>query len=278
MLPLRDNIPSRSVPFVNYALIGACTLVFLVQQMEEPGKQTIVERFGMIPLRIVKPDEPVMIPEPKVVRVRDQFGREFQKVELVPRPAAPPVIAPWLTLFTCMFLHGSWMHIIGNMWFLYIFGDNVEDRFGHLGYLLFYLGCGLAAGLAHLLTNALSPIPTVGASGAIAGVMGGYLLSYPRAKVLTLIPFIYLQIVVLPAPIFLGIWFLMQLMQGTFSIGATQAAGVAWWAHIGGFAAGAAVVWLLGFAHLLRPRVEATLPNTDRVTQYRYRSPRQPWE
>src|SRR5690606_5683097 len=127
---------------------------------------------------------------------------------------------------------GGWLHLLGNMWFLYIFGDNVEDRLGHVGYLLFYLGAGVIASGVHLVTNSSSMIPTVGASGAIAGVMGGYFVLYPHSRVLTLVPiFIFIHIMVIPAPVFLGIWFLLQFFQGTFSLGAVQAGGVAWWAH-----------------------------------------------
>jgi hypothetical protein len=162
------------------------------------------------------------------------------------------------------------MHFLGNMWFLHIFGDNVEDRFGHFWYLLFYLGCGVAASAAHLALNASSTMPTIGASGAIAGVMGGYLLLYPRANVLTLVPiFVFLQIMVIPAPVFLVIWFIFQFFQGAFSITAHEAGGVAWWAHVGGFATGFVVAWLLERAHRLRPPVDAVLPNTSRPTMYR---------
>jgi membrane associated rhomboid family serine protease len=164
------------------------------------------------------------------------------------------------------------------MWFLYIFGDNVEDRLGNAGYLLFYLGCGVAASAAHLAAGPSSPIPTIGASGAIAGVMGAYSLLYPRAKVLSAIPiFIFLEIIVLPAPLFLGVWFLLQFFQGTFSIGATQAGGVAWWAHVGGFAAGFLVAALLYAVGRTRPRVERVLPHTESVTMYRYRPRSDEW-
>jgi membrane associated rhomboid family serine protease len=146
------------------------------------------------------------------------------------------------------------------MWFLHIFGDNVEDRLGHIGYFVFYLGCGVAASAAHLFTNASSTIPTIGASGAIAGVMGGYMLLYPHARVLTLVPiFFIIEIMVLPAHVFLGIWFLLQFFQGTLSISATEASGVAWWAHIGGFAAGLLALHLLRKAGALGPE-----PRRDR--------------
>jgi hypothetical protein len=136
-----------------------------------------------------------------------------------------------------MFLHGSLLHILGNMWFLYIFGDNIEDRLGHLRYLIFYLLCGLAAGLVHLFTNWNSKIPTIGASGAIAGVMGAYMLLYPRARVLTLIPiFFFFQFVELPAFILLGYWFLIQLLSA--GVTPSNVGGIAFWAHIGGFVSG----------------------------------------
>lgn len=267
MLPLRDNIPSRTTPLVNYAIIGCCTLVFLMQLGERPGQPSLVERYGMIPARVRDPSARIEIPEQQLVRTLR--GVEVRETL---RPAAPPAVPVWLTLLTCTFLHGGWMHFLGNMWFLYIFGDNVEDRLGHGKFLLCYVGWGVAASAAHLVTNASSPIPTIGASGAIAGVMGAYFLLYPRAMVLTLVPiFFFLEIVVLPAPLFLGIWFVLQFFQGAFAILTTQATGVAWWAHIGGFAAGAAVVWILGQTHHLRPRVATVLPNTDHVTYYRFR-------
>jgi len=267
MIPLRDNIPSRTTPVVNYLMIGLCTLVFLVQVTESRDQPSLVERYGMIPVRVLHPDRPVELVEQTVERTREG-------VQLIStrRIAAEAPIPAWLTLLTCIFLHGGWMHFLGNMWFLYIFGDNVEDRFGHAGYLVFYLACGVAASLSHLASGPGSSVPTIGASGAIAGVMGAYMWLYPRAHVLTLVPIVFiLQVVVLPAPLFLGIWFLMQFFQGAFTITATEATGVAWWAHIGGFAVGFAVAWILGRSHHLRPAVTVVRPNTDRITHYRMR-------
>ncbi len=232
MIPLRDSVPSRHTPFVNYALIAICSLAFFAQVSSDDGGQEIIERYGMVPLRLTRPDVPAtmlireVVPTPAGVVVRER-----------PRELSEPTVNPWLTIITCIFLHGGWMHFIGNMWFLYIFGDNVEDRFGHLGYLLMYLGTGIFAGVSHLLTNAVSPIPTIGASGAIAGVMGAYAMLYPHARVYAVLPlFIFFKTFVLPAPIFLGIWFAFQILNGMLAMGA--ATGVAWWAHIGGFAAG----------------------------------------
>lgn len=264
MIPLRDNIPPRSTPVVNGLMIAVCAAVFLLQlRDQDDGQADLIDRYGMIPAQISHPDQPVIQHEERLVEFQGQLRRARIERQL-PRPAVPPV----LTMLTCVFLHGGWMHFLGNMWFLWIFGDNVEDRFGHLGYLLFYLGCGVAASATHFASMPDSTMPTIGASGAIAGVMGAYLVLYPRATVLSLVPILYfIRIMVLPAPIFLGIWFLMQLLQGM----SAHASGVAWWAHIGGFVMGAALAALLGRTHTLRPAVLERLPNTNRVTMYRYR-------
>lgn len=263
MIPLKDNIPSRTTPFVNYALIGACALVFFAQ-LKEAGNSNggIVERYGMIPARVWHPDTDIRTVE--IARVRGHL-------QMVQRPTERPAFSPWLTLVTCIFLHGGWMHFLGNMWFLFIFGDNVEDRIGHVAYLLFYLFCGVAATAAHLLINSTSEVPTIGASGAIAGVMGAYFLLYPRANVLSVVPlFFFLEIVVLPAPIFLGVWFVIQFFQGAASITTTQSGGVAWWAHIGGFVAGYLIAAILRAVGETSPPVEQMRPRTERVNLYRY--------
>lgn len=270
MIPLRDNIPSRTTPIVNYGIIALCALVFLVQLANRRGNVSLVERFGMIPVRVLHPERPVPVQEMRSVRT--PFGIVQQRGV---RPAAPAAVPVWATLITCTFLHGGWLHFLGNMWFLHIFGDNVEDRFGHWGYLGFYIACGLLASFAHLTTNPQSPVPTIGASGAVAGVMGAYYYLYPRAMVLTLIPIIiFIEIVVLPAPLFLGIWFAIQFFQGVFAVGAARATGVAWWAHIGGFAVGIGFAALLNAVHWLRPRSEATPPPTQRIAHYRVYPPR----
>ncbi len=265
MIPLRDNIPSRTTPIVNYLMIAACAWVFMQQLNEQPGQPSLVEQYGMIPQRVRTPDKPIVLTDRRVEQTR--LGPQ---VRVTQRQAADSAVPEKLTLLTCIFLHGGWMHFIGNMWFLMIFGDNVEDRLGHVGYLLFYLGCGAAASAAHMAAGPESTMPTIGASGAIAGVMGAYLVLYPRAKVLTLVPiFIFFQILVLPAPLFLGVWFVIQFFQGTFAITSTQASGVAWWAHIGGFLTGAIVATLLRSTRAVRPSVQATRPGTDRIGGYR---------
>lgn len=239
MFPLRDDIPSRRIPIVNYTMIGICVLIFLVQNSVE---DQLVGSFGMTPVIVSHPDEQVVVLEQRPVQTRS--GIQVVEVE---RQLPTPAVSPLLTLLTCTFLHGSLMHLIGNVWFLYVFGDNVEDRLGKTGYLIFYLGSGIAASLTHYAFQPESTIPTIGASGAVAGVMGAYMWLYPHAKVTTLIPILFiLQLIVLPAPWFLGFWFVIQLVQGTFSMGNATAAGVAWWAHAGGFAFGFAVAWITG--------------------------------
>jgi membrane associated rhomboid family serine protease len=150
-------------------------------------------------------------------------------------------------VFIAMFLHGGWLHLGGNMLYLWIFGDNVEDRMGHARFFFFYLLCGVAATAAHILTNSGSRVPSLGASGAIGGVLGAYLMLYPRARIVTLVPiWIFLQFIEIPALLFLGFWFVQQFFYGTLSLGiqSAQTGGVAWWAHIGGFASGAVLVYV----------------------------------
>lgn len=178
----------------------------------------------------------------------EQFGIVPARVLSWPG-AHVPAGAALLPFMTSIFLHGGWMHLIGNMWYLWIFGDNVEDRLGHFKFLIFYIVCGIGASLAHIVLNAGSDIPSIGASGAIAGVLGAYLVSYPFARVLTLIPlFIFIEFIEVPALIVLGLWFAVQLLSGTAAITSSSvaaSAGVAWWAHIGGFIIGIVVLYAL---------------------------------
>ncbi len=207
MIPLRDTIPSSRFPVVTVSIICVNALVFLAGiSMADQTLAQVFYTWGIIPLRFTHP------------RLHGNY----------------------LTLLASMFLHGGWMHVIGNMWSLWIFGDNVEDRMGRLGFLIFYLLSGLAAGAVHIITNPASPIPTVGASGAVAGVMGAYLLLFPHARVVTLIPIFLIYVTEVPAVLFLGVWFVTQLFSGTWSlaVAGAQASGVAWWAHIGGFVVG----------------------------------------
>ncbi|MFO0918651.1 MAG: rhomboid family intramembrane serine protease [Planctomycetaceae bacterium] len=238
MFPLRDDIPSVHTPVVNYGLIALCILVSVAQMLSPDGGEQIVLKWGLIPARVVRNDSGPMV---ATVRVPVETPRGIQIVQQEQELPALSV-APWITAFTCMFLHGGLMHIVGNMWFLIIFGDNIEDRFGHAPYLLMYLVSGLAASGLQILTDPSSTLPTVGASGAIAGVMGSYFLLYPHARVVTLIPLsIIWQTVLLPAPIFLGIWFVFQIASAAFT--EPGMGGVAFWAHVGGFAAGLGITW-----------------------------------
>lgn len=249
MIPLRDNVPSRITPIVNYLLLASCLFLFWQQFTSADQGSKLVERFGMIPARITHPGEEVIIKDYQLIRRGPP--PEFQVVE---RPAEPAGVPASLTFITSMFLHGGWLHLLGNLLFLYIFGDNVEDCYGHFWYLVFYLGTGLLAGLAHWAVAPESSVPTIGASGAIAGVMGAYFVLYPRARVLAVVPiFIILYTVVLPAQLFLGFWFLLQLIQGTTMLGNLESGGVAWWAHIGGFFAGYLLTRFLKSVGVLKP-------------------------
>ncbi len=221
MFPLKDNIPSSRPPYVNYLIIGVNGLVFLWELSMGPYLQSVVQVLGFVPARFL-----------------DLLGQGAWS-------------AAFLPMFTALFLHGGWLHILGNMWFLYVFGDNVEDILGHGRYLLFYLACGVGANLIFLSFSPSNTLPLIGASGAIAGVMGAYFYLFPGARILTLFLIIFIPIFLeLPAYFFLGLWFVMQFLYGTFSLHTvghvrTGAGGVAWWAHVGGFLVGIMLLYLL---------------------------------
>jgi membrane associated rhomboid family serine protease len=213
MIPLRDTIKSKTVPYVNYILISLCGAVFLYELSLGAKVGHFIASTGVTPADV---------------------SATILQGHLVIRPA--------LTLISSMFIHGGWMHLLGNMLYLYIFGDNVEDRIGHGAYLVFYLLCGVGSALVQVYAQQNSPAPLIGASGAISGVLGAYFLLYPRARVLTLIPlFVFFPVVEVSAFFFLGFWFLLQFIQGALSVsgGDAAAGGVAWWAHAGGFVTGA---------------------------------------
>lgn len=209
MIPIGDDVPGERFPFLTYVLIGLNVLVFLFQlSLPQAELRELILTWGVTP-------------------------------RAVSAWSGDPVVL--LTLFTSLFLHGGWFHLIGNMLYLWIFGNNVEDRMGHAGFLLFYLLCGLAASLAEVLLKPGSGFPTIGASGAIAGVLGAYFLLYPKAKVILLVPvFLFFFFTVqVPAVVVLGLWFVMQLFSGVSQLGVgTESGGVAYWAHAGGFVAG----------------------------------------
>jgi membrane associated rhomboid family serine protease len=224
MFPIGDeNHGARGVPFVTVSLVIANVLVYLYQtSMGLPDLQDFIFTYGVIPVEIDR-------------------GQDLY------------------TLFTSMFVHGGFAHIFGNMLFLWIFGDNIEQRFGPVLFLLFYLGTGLAASGAHILTDTQSAVPSVGASGAISGVMGAYVLLYPRNRVRVLVG--YWWVIHVPAFIFLGVWFLTQFVNGlmALNVATAQNAGVAFWAHIGGFAAGVAAAIVLGAVRAEPERVRAQI-------------------
>jgi len=223
MIPIRDTIPSSRVPVVNYLLVAANLGLFFYEISLGERLLPFIERYAVVPARLL---------------------------------GGPLSVRELLTPLTAMFLHGGWMHVLGNMLYLYIFGDNVEDTLGHGRYLLFYIACGAASFAVQIGFQPASAVPNIGASGAIAGILGAYFLLFPRARVVTLLPlFVFFTVVEIPAVVFLGLWFLLQFLSGTVSLGRSEAAGgVAWWAHVGGFVAGA--VFLKAFS--IRGRRRAT--------------------
>ncbi len=215
MIPLRDTVPSRTYPIVTVAFIAVNVIAFLYELSLGPALDEFTRTYAVVPSETIG-----LFTSGKVVT------------------AAMPV-------FTAMFLHGGWWHLIGNMLYLWIFGDNVEDRMGHSRFVVFYLLCGIGSTTAHIISEPSSSIPTLGASGAIAGVLGAYMILFPRSRVVTLVPiFLFIHFIEVPAVIFLGIWFIMQLSSGVYSrVGTgTIGGGIAWWAHIGGFVLGMALL------------------------------------
>jgi membrane associated rhomboid family serine protease len=237
MIPLKDDAPRVTTPYVTWFLIAANTLAFLFELSIGAGNprqfDAFLNAFGVVPARI------------SVVLFNQGYVPWDLVYKLGTRFVTP--MAAFLPVLTSMFLHGSWMHLIFNMLTLYIFGDNVEDYLGHFRYILLYLISGVIAMAVHTLFNVNSTVPTVGASGAIAGVMGAYFLLYPRAKVLTIVPFFFMWFMWLPAWIVLGYFFVGQFLLGaatSISVHGGNAGGVAVWAHVGGFLAGMALIKL----------------------------------
>jgi membrane associated rhomboid family serine protease len=225
MIPLRDINPRSTTPYINIAIIALTSLVWLYQvSLGADGGERFIFTLGLVPARI----------------------------DALLTTHAVNLGGALMPLVTSMFLHGGWMHAIGNMWFLWVFGDNIEDRLGHTAYLLFYVACGLGAGLVHTLLNWGSMVPTVGASGAISGVMGAYVVMFPRSKIVTLVPLIFFWFTVqISAMFFVGYWILLQFVGGLGAMTMHSRGGVAWWAHIGGFAVGFVL------AKLIQPRRQA---------------------
>ena len=216
MIPLKDETPTKKIPFINIALVIANISIFIYQNFFAPGGVApFYFRLGIIPY-------------------------EFSHFMDIDPPALVPVP---LTVLTATFVHGGWIHLFGNMLFLWIFGDNIEDRLGHFKYLIFYLLCGSVASLFHIFANIHSKVPCIGASGAIAGVLGAYMLLFPKARIKTLmIWFIFIQVMRVPAIILIGYWILIQILSGFAETGSLGESGVAWFAHIGGFVCGCILI------------------------------------
>jgi membrane associated rhomboid family serine protease len=221
MIPIRNVVPTRYPPVMTWMLIAINCLVFLLQNSLTPGElEEFLRDFALIPARYTA--------------VLPYGDANLSAVDLVP-------------FFTMMFLHGGWLHLIFNMWTLWLFGSTVEDRLGHGRYLVFYLACGLAASIAHVIFNPTSIVPALGASGAIAGVLGCYMRLFPLARVVVVVPILFIPLFFeVYAFVFVGLWFLIQIFQGTLELLLpTSGGGVAWWAHVGGFIAGLALGPLL---------------------------------
>ncbi len=219
MIPLKDENPSDTIPIVNIFLIITNISVFIYQNYFVPGgAQPLFLQLGFIPYEL-------------------SHFVDINPKNLVPVP---------LTIFTAMFMHGGWLHLLSNMLYLWIFGDNIEDILGHVKYLIFYIVCGIAATLVHGFINIDSQIPTIGASGAIAGILGAYMFLFPRARIKTLlIIFFFVKIVYIPAIIMLGFWILIQAISGFAEYGLRTGSGIAWFAHIGGFITGLALIAII---------------------------------
>jgi len=234
LFPVRDSIPSRLKPVVNTSIIVACGAMFLYQLSLGANLEAFFRMAAFIPARLFDSLPQWAMPRP-------DYG----------------LLGNMATIVASIFMHGGWLHIIGNMWFLYVFGDNVEDVLGHGRYLLFYLGGGVVATLAHALTSPSSQVPLVGASGAIAAVLGAYLVWFPHSRVHTLVFLgFFITMAELPALVFLGFWFVLQFFQGTLSLAATPGGGgVAWFAHVGGFVFGFVVAtWMRATGKVRPPR------------------------
>ncbi|MFZ2095093.1 MAG: rhomboid family intramembrane serine protease [Anaerolineales bacterium] len=238
MIPIKDTIHSRSFPLVNWLLVIANVLVFVLIELPLGQFQLnqLISTYGMTPSQCAAP------------LLKDISTASIPGIGVLVNGCAIPLI-------TSMFLHGGWLHIIGNMWVLIIFGDNVEDRLGSFVYLLFYLVCGVVSGLTQAFIAPSSQVPAIGASGAIAGVLAAYMIFFPRARVVTFIPlFILPWFVNIPSVIFIVIWFLLQFYSGVAALGGAASGGLAYWAHVGGFMCGLLLGWLFALNSRNRSR------------------------
>ncbi len=248
MFPISDgDLTTRTRPVVNLTMIGLCAAVFIYElTIGELGRVIFFYQFGVIPAELVHGLNLAMLKTPA-----GNFNIDS------PIPA-------WMTVFTSMFIHGDWLHFAVNMLFLWVFGDNIEDRFGHLRYLLFYLAAGVAAVLFQTVTDTTSELPTIGASGAIAGVLGAYLILFPTSRIRTLVFFFFIMFFRIRALFLLGFWFLLQFFGGIGSLGpSAQGGGVAYWAHVGGFLLGITIAIFYRLSTRRGPR-----PGRPQATRY----------
>ena len=224
MVPLNDDNPTRITPYITYIFITVNVLVFIHEMsLNQPQLNSFFQLYALVPEELTASFNGVSVNQP---------------------------VPEWLTLISSQFLHGGFMHVAGNMLFLWVFGNNIEDRLGHFKYVIFYITCGILAALAQWFFSMQSGVPSLGASGAIAGVMGAYIIRFPRARILTLVPLgFFITTIRIPAVFFLGFWFVQQAISGVTSLGATSdidTGGIAYWAHAGGFVFGVLLGPLLG--------------------------------
>jgi membrane associated rhomboid family serine protease len=275
MFPFASDIPTKRWEIVTFIIVAINVVTLLWLNELSPQKQAVVTaQWGFVPVRVEQLSDPNKVVDVQMGAQLQRWGRLVVKVPQVVRlPARPQQIL--LSAVTCMFLHGGWMHLIGNMWFLLVFGNNIEDRLGHFLYAVFYLVGGLAATSVHWVIDPTSNMPIIGASGAIAAVLGGYAVTYPHARIKSfVILFVFVTIVELPALLFLVFWFGIQLFSGLSELGGQMGGGVAWWAHVGGFIAGAILMPLFSLAVPHEPPVEVLPADDEWNRQHGIDSPR----
>ncbi len=248
LIPLRDENPRVIIPKVTYAIVALNIAVFLLQMGVGSDPKSDLEftlSYGLIPAAATGATSEEIVGS----REEDIYKQYGEQVKL-----DATVHSPLITIFTSMFMHGGFMHILWNMVFIWIFADNVEGLFGHTHFLIFYLICGIGAGIAQIISDPSSTIPMIGASGAIAGVLGAYMVSFPKAKVIAFLPFFFWwgMTMRIPALFYLGFWFLIQLTNGLGTIGLNTTGGVAWFAHIGGFVTGIGALYLMKAINIRR--------------------------
>lgn len=269
--PFHDDNPTVRAPVATVGLIVLNVLAFVyVSRLPAQQQQDVVYHRGFVPKRVKQLTQPVVVPVKAPAQI--PLGR-MPDGRLIVREGVKTIRFPpdrgeiLMSLLTCMFLHGGWLHLLGNMWFLWIFGNNVEDRLGRLLFLLVYLGGGIVASACHWAMTPTPDVPVIGASGAVATVLGAYAITWPWARVHTLVFFfIFITVIDIPALVVLGVWFAGQLLSGVQTLGNAAATGVAWWAHIGGFTAGVVLM------PLLSSMVAAPKPRRRRETE-----PADPW-